>query len=253
MTALLDRWFLTPIHPVRMALCRIMVSIVAIDWLIFGGRLYGVPRDLSRMPSEFIEPLSWSWPLFAVFPAGPPDWLLDGLRYGLFVGFALLLVGLRTRVVTIVVIPCALAYFGVGNSYGAIYSLNIGLYIAMLVGLFSDWGAALSLDARRQGGAPGPSARFGLSTRLTHAMVGLLFFFAALKKVIAAPMWVTGGQLWRYLVERNFIDRAGDDPWFRLWLIDHPSIVRLLELSTLAFESTFFLSFFIPRLAPLYV
>ncbi|MEO6954662.1 MAG: hypothetical protein ABI321_22880 [Polyangia bacterium] len=260
------RWFYVPMSPRWLAALRI-VTVLTVFFMIWppdGRNLLDTARGLEHIPRDMWAPVGFTTPFFRLF-GSPTDGMLDGIRWVVTLTGVLVAVGLFTRVVSVLFALSYLLYTGFGMSYGTIYSLGTPLYLLVLFGPFFDWGAAWSLDRLRQGGAePGPDVRYGFAIRATHALMGMLFFFCAVTKVWNCHWdWFGGGILVRYIMYFNFGPHI--DPSYVAWLgqeklpllattvIEHPTVGKLLELQTLLFEGTFFVTFFWRRTIALYV
>ena len=261
-----DRWFFVPMSPRWLAVLRIgaVFAMLYMLWPPSGTNLLATPRHLDHIPHSMWAPVSFTSLFFAIVGA-PSDAMLDSLRWIATGAGVLVAVGLFTRTATAVCALAYLAYTGMGVSFRVTYSLGTPLYLLFLLGPFLDWGAAFSLDQARSGKpVPSPDVRFGVRLRAVHAMVGLLFFFAAVTKVANCGMqWVAGGILARYTMLFNLMPHI--DPNYTLWageprltklaevVIKHPAICKALELNTLLFEGLFFVSFFWRRAIPLFL
>jgi len=260
------RWFFVAMSARWLAALRIACALTTLFmlWPPEGSNLLATPRGLDHIPRTLWSPVFLAWPLFH-WLGGPTDALLNGLKWaatisGLFVG-----VGLFTTLASVVCGVTYLVYTGVGVSFGQIYSLGTPLYLTILVGPFIGWGATWSIDQLLRGRpTPEPEVRFGAPLRLIHALVGLLFFFAAITKVVNCGMlWVGGGILGRYIIHFNFLPHL--DPSYVFWngeprlswlaenVIKHPTLGKLVELMTLGFEGLFIVSFFWRRSIPFFV
>jgi hypothetical protein len=257
-----SRMFYVPMHPARLGAFRIAMALVALRMLWF-GQFLAVPLGVGNIPRGVAKVVGASWPLFALFGT-PPDWVLEAMRIWLSIGFLLLLFGVKTRFVTFLTVPVSLSYFGLRYSYGMIWGLTAPFHMALLLGLFCDWGAALSFDARQKQTQPIPSGSYGLPIRISHAIISLCFLFTAVLKLKNCGLqWFGGGILSKHLAFRHYLvwldpngvfgDLWRTRSWLRETILAHSIVGSAFEIGTILFELTFFITFFKPRLIPWFI
>jgi uncharacterized membrane protein YphA (DoxX/SURF4 family) len=115
-----------------------------------------------------------------LFRTLPDAAILTAIGYAAFASAGLVLVGLWTRFASASLALCLMLSQGFANSFGKIDHQNL-LFIVPAVMVFSDWGKALSADARRVG-TNGQQPPRQWPVRLLAVMIGVEFFTAGYAK-----------------------------------------------------------------------
>ncbi|MCG8583823.1 MAG: HTTM domain-containing protein, partial [Pirellulales bacterium] len=164
-----------------------------------------------------------------------PTGLLPVLHVASLVVFAMMTVGLFTRVATVLGFVFALSY--VGRAPGALFGLDqINVMLAMYL-MLAPAGAAYSVDAwrrHRKGGAePEPSVATNMATRLIQLHMCVVYFFAGTSK-LAGSTWWDGYAMW--LSVANLEYQSMD----MTWLADWPRTIAFLTHVSVLWEITYF-------------
>lgn len=181
--------------------------------------LFGYRFDwLSDLPSGFFAPRPGIGQLFSDFPSAPVMQALSGLMIVLNV---LLLVGWRTRWVSIAFSAVLIVLFALLFSLGNIYHLILWASTPLVMS-FSGWGNSLSLDARRAG-REGPVNGWALT--LMAFVVGFSFFTAGYAK-LSGGWLISESAVWQHFMNVYYGVGEGRDkllapffagfqlPWF---------------------------------------
>jgi hypothetical protein len=246
-----DRFWFTPQKPHTLALLRLL-----------GGAmlLYSHAVWTLDLPA-FLGPQSWLTPqTVALLNQGPDGysytpsfWLwihsptvLWIVHLAALAVFALLILGLYTRVVSVLAFLLALAYCH--RLTGCLFGLDqINTFLAMYL-MLGDSGAVWSLDAwrrRRALGLPAdvdapPSVSTNLAMRLLQVHLCVLYLFGGIGKMRGETWW-DGSALWFAFasLEYQSLDMT--------WTVRHRWALALLTHLTVFWE-TFYCFFVWPRL-----
>lgn len=177
-----------------------------------------LPRSIARSIDGFSE-------VSLLALSGSPVWA--GVVFGL--GFVLalaLLVGIRTRLVTVLL---WLVVLSIQHRNPLLSDHRDVLYsCALLYGLLLPWGAAYSIDARR---APAPTRGYlGAPAAAYVVLIASLYLFSALLK--SGPEWRSDFTAVEHAVGLEYWATSN-----ARWLIDHPALAKLLTIGVLAFEA----------------
>jgi hypothetical protein len=158
--------------------------------------------------------------------------------------FALLTVGLFSRVASILALVAALAY--VGRAQGALFGLDqINVMLAMYLAV-GPCGDAFSLDRvlkGRKAGAPlpvRPNWTANLAIRLIQVHMCIIYLFAGTGK-LTGPAWWDGTAMWMAFgnLEYQSMDMT--------WMADWPRLMNLMTHVTVFWE-IFYCALIWPRL-----
>lgn len=244
-----DRFWFTPQPPHTLALLRMLGGAM----LLYSHAVWTL--DLMA----FLGPQSWLTPATVQLLQQGPDgrsyapsfwfwiqspWLVWSVHLAALAIFALLTVGLLTRVVSVLAAIMALAYCH--RLTGCLFGLDqINTFIALYLAL-GDSGAVWSLDALRRrragGGAGEPVPRVGtnLAVRLLQVHLCVLYLFGGIGKMRGETWW-DGSALWFAFasLEYQSLDMT--------WTVRHRWALALLTHLTVFWE-TFYCFFVWPRL-----
>jgi hypothetical protein len=226
------RSLLMPQSPWPLALLRIAVAVIIL--------LSPEPRraiELGAGPEElWLAPsgLSWFVPWFRAF--APHLWLVHRL---LQASALLALIGLWARFSLVVLAGSFLVLFGGAQLSGAVLHDMHLLWLLLLLAV-SPSAQVLSLDAWAAGDAwrnAAPSASAGLATHFARVLLGLVYFFPGMHKLLAGGIgWASAQNLQRQLWLKWF-QAGGEVPWPR---IDHwPLLLAIGGVAVLVFELAF--------------
>jgi Vitamin K-dependent gamma-carboxylase len=237
-------WF-EPADPATLGLIRIcagaMVFYTHLIWSLdlvafFGPHAWLSPEAVGILQKDMY---SWSYLWWLDSPAS-----LWTAHIGALVVFALLTVGLFSRVVSVLAFFIALAY--VNRVPGALFGLDqINVMLAMYLAV-GPCGDAFSLDAwlrRRKSGSSLSLRRSwsaNLAIRLIQVHMCVIYLFAGTAK-LTGPGWWDGTALWMALgnLEYQSLDMT--------WMADWPRLINLMTHVTVYWE-IFYCALIWPRL-----
>ncbi|NNM25960.1 MAG: DUF393 domain-containing protein, partial [Phycisphaerales bacterium] len=238
--AFLHRFFLTPEGPLNLGVFRI---IVFGSLLLTVDRSAGVIRAAAERGADLrVAPFGWS-----AFAAHVPSSaaLADAALWVLGIAGVTGLMGFMSR--TSALIACLVGTYALGlpNLFGKVDhgSHHLIWFLALLAA--SRCGDGMSVDAiirgvRRAGRgdqpAVTPSPAYALPIRFAWLLLGVLYLFPGLWKLLAAgPMWVAGDAV-KYHLHRKWILLD----WIPAVRIDRmPLVYRAIGAGTILFEISF--------------
>lgn len=164
-----------------------------------------------------------------------PTGMLSVLHFASLIVFAMMTVGLFTRVATVLGFVFALSY--VGRAPGALFGLDqINVMLAMYL-MLAPVGAVYSVDAwrRRRRGTPDsePSVATNIATRLIQLHMCVIYFFAGTSK-LAGSTWWDGYAMWQSVANLEY--QSLDMTWLAEW----PRTIALLTHVSVLWEVTYF-------------
>jgi hypothetical protein len=239
-------WF-TPAAPHTLALIRILGGTMLFythlvwgkDLLAFLGPHAWVSRETARlMNGELNSGWAWSYLYYVESPA-----LLWALHIAALVVFALLTVGLWTRVTSILACIITISYCHrlVGTQFG-LDQVNALLATYLAIG---PSGAVYSLDrllATRGAGKAlpvPPSIAANIAVRLIQVHMCVIYLFGGISKMRGETWW-DGTAVWRALA--NYEYQSMD----LTWLVHYPFLIALASHLTVFWE-TFYCVLIWPR------
>ncbi|MGN6391569.1 MAG: HTTM domain-containing protein [Gemmatimonadales bacterium] len=167
------------------------------------------------------------------------------------------LIGLWTRAALFVLALGEWILVSHAYSYGDVHHNQALFSIFLLALAFSPAGESLSVDAllrRRRAGARAPTgepvsdmAMWPL--KLAHVLLALTYFETGISKILAGGLrWMNG-----YTLQISVMSDAipGNLP-VGIWLAQHHRLCIVLSVFTILFETLYFLSLFLPRVAPFF-
>ncbi|MEK6651136.1 MAG: HTTM domain-containing protein [Bacteroidota bacterium] len=167
-------------------------------WTVFGAMLWWLAHNsltvFSSLPAQLVvPPLGWEWAV-GLLPHDPTTANLLAAIFGVTCTAAL--VGFRTQWSAAATAVLGVAVMGIPQFYGKIDHYHHFLWFAALLAIAPS-GDAWSVDAwlRRRSGATagGTSRRFALPLRYAMVLMGLMYFFAGVWKLIIGGIeWATG-------------------------------------------------------------
>jgi len=168
------------------------------------------------------------------------------------------LVGFRTRTALFLLALGEWVFVSHAYSYGDVHH-NQALFAIFLLALaFSPAGESLSVDAllrRRRAPAPGGAVEAPRSDlamwplKLAHVLLALTYFSTgATKLLVGGFRWMNG-----YTLQISVMSDAipGNIP-LGIWLAQHHTLCIVLSVFTILFETFYFVSLLVPRIAPLF-
>jgi hypothetical protein len=208
------------------------------------------PQPLVRLVTAFL-------PREAVF--NPT--VLTAIYWVAIAAGLLALVGLGTRYALLVYGLCYGFFVSHAYSYGDVHHTEAPYFLFILALAFSPAGYRLSLDAlisrfraRRTGRAEADRTRSDLAMwplRFLHVILAMTYFSTGVTKLLAGGLQWMNGYTLQFAIFRNAIARAAYAP-LGLWMAHQHTLCILLSIGTILFETFFFVSLFLPRLAPFF-
>ena len=241
-----NRFWFQPADPATLGLIRICAGAM----LFYTHLVWGLELSTFFGPQGWLAPdavhllqkdtYSWSYLWWCESPAAL--WTVHILA---LVVFAMLTVGLFSRVASILAFIAALAY--VGRAPGALFGLDqINVLLAMYLAV-GPCGDAFSLDRwlkARKAGSPLPircSWSANLAIRLIQVHMCIIYLFAGTAK-LTGPAWWDGTALW--MAVGNLEYQSLDMTWMAHW----PRLINLMTHVTVAWE-IFYCALVWPRLS----
>jgi hypothetical protein len=239
-----DQFWFTPAAPHTLCAIRILAGamlfythfIWSLDLTAFLGpdswMSAAAVRELSR------DSYAWSYLWYVESPA-----LLWALHLAALGVFALLTLGLFTRVVSVLAAVITLAYCH--RLPGALFGLHqVNAMLAMYLAV-GPAGATYSLDRWRaargagQGTAVGDSTSANIAIRLIQLHLCIIYLFGGIGKM-RGELWWDGSAVWFAVANYEY------QSWDMTWLIHYPWLVALLTHVTVFWE-TFYAFLVWPR------
>lgn len=225
-----NRFWFTPADAATLGLIRILAGAMlfythlvwALDLDDFFGPASWVSAEAADLAVRLPERANWAWSYLWLVRSPALLWTVHLAALAVF---AMLALGLWTRVVSVLAFLAAVSY--VNRVPGALFGLDqINCLLAMYL-VVGPSGDAYSLDrwlARRRGQAgqapPAPTTTANLAIRLMQIHMCVIYFFAALGK-LRGDTWWSGGALW--LSFANLEYQSLDMTWTAGW--DLPSAI----------------------------
>ena len=232
-----DRFWFTPAQPHTLAVIRICAGAMlfythlvwALDLEAFLGPSAWITGDVARQ----LHGNSTAWSFLWYIDSMAVLWVVHIL--GLLV-FAMLTIGLFTRIVSVLAWLIAIAYSHrlIGSLFG-LDQINCMLAMYLIVGAS---GAVYSVDhwlaRRRTVGSQPPRPRIdtNIAVRLIQLHMCVIYLFSAFAK-LEGQAWRDGGAIW--LAVANLEYQSLD----LTWLVRHPMLIALLTHVTVFWESLY--------------
>jgi hypothetical protein len=204
---------------------------LALFRIFFGGAVLLTLQQLDGVASQRGDQFDPPPGPIMLFESVPPPMVLEAIELATAVLAAMLLLGLRTRVVSILLPLVLMTGLGLLYSFGQI-DHTIVLVLTPAVLAFSAWGDALSIDgASRRAATDVPQ----WPMRLLALLIGLSFLSAGWAKLTSG--WA---ELHTHAVQAHFVREYfnGRDDWLAPYVLDMRvgRAWELLDWFTLALE-----------------
>lgn len=251
----IDRWnayWFPETSTLYLSITRIVMVATELFWL---SRPLRDHLNLVEKNTEFINPQLL---ISAIAAMVPRDLLFSTSGFTIFywvvwVAGLFALVGLFTRV--------ALFVFALGTwilishiySYGDRHHTEAVFAFVLMALAFAPSGRRLSLDAllRRRARPTAEVERVDTAMwplKLAHVLLAMTYFSTGMTKIIfGGSQWFNGYTLQGY----TFADAINRNIPLGIWLGQQHTLAIVLSVFTILLETFFFLSLFLPRLAPL--
>jgi len=173
----------------------------------------------------------------------------------------LAVIGLGTRYALLVYVLCYGFFVSHAYSYGDVHHREVPYFLFVLALAFSPAGQRLSVDAlirrftARRAGPPEVDQRQSdlamWPLKFLHVVLAMTYFSTGITKLLAGGLQWMNGYTLQFAIFRNAISRAAYAP-LGLWMAHQHTLCILVSIATILFETFFFVSLFLPRLAPLF-
>lgn len=171
----------------------------------------------------------------------------------------LAVIGLLTRPALFVYALGYAFFVSHGYSYADVHHPEALYAMFVLTLAFSPAGDRLSVDAllrrrraQRIGTAAAPADRTDLAMwplRFLHVLLAMTYFSTGITKLLSGGLrWINGYTLQNAV----FSDAINRGIPLGIWLAHQHTLCILLSIGTILFETLFFVSLFLPRLAPFF-
>ena len=247
-----NRYWFPRTSTLNLACCRIIAVAAELIWffpsmdhqinLLSKNSQFSDPQPIIRLitlivPRDvFFTPTVFQWLHWLTVAAG-----------------VLAIIGLFTRVSLFVFAVGIWIFVSHAYSYADLHHPEALYAIFLMLLAFSPAGESLSVDAllrRRKGAAaePATSDTAMWPLKLTHVLLALTYFSTGATKLLVGGLgWMNGYTVQIY----TFGDALQSGHPFGVWLAQHHTLCVLLGAATVLFELFYFVSLFLPRLAPL--
>lgn len=233
-----NRFWFRPADPATLGVIRIGAgAMLFYTHLVWSLALTSFIGPKAWLPGSAVRPIqegTWSWSYLWWIEDSPA--LLWTAHVAALVVFALLTVGLFTRVVSVLALIAALAY--VQRLPGALFGLDqINVMLAMYLAIGPS-GDTFSLDrrrAKRRAGEDLPvrsSWTANLAIRLIQIHMCVIYLFAGMAK-LTGPAWWDGTALWMAFgnMEYQSLDMT--------WMADWPLLINVMTHVTVFWELSY--------------
>ncbi|MBI3840249.1 MAG: HTTM domain-containing protein [Planctomycetia bacterium] len=240
-----NRFWFEPADPATLGLIRIcagaMLFYTHLIWSLDLASFFGAHGWLAPEAVRLLQKDTYAWSYLWWLDSPASLW---AAHIGALVVFALLTVGLFSRVASVLALVATLAY--VNRVPGALFGLDqINVMLAMYLAV-GPCGAAFSLDRWLESRKAGPSLAIqprwsaNLAIRLIQVHMCVIYLFAGTAK-LTGPAWWDGTALWMALgnLEYQSLDMT--------WMADWPRLINLMTHVTVFWE-IFYCALIWPRL-----
>jgi len=231
-----SRFWFTPTDPATLSLIRLlggsMLFYTHLVWSLELEAFFGPNSWISHDGAGGLRDAgSYAWSYFWWIDSPTVLW---AAHIAALIVFAMLALGLFTRVVSVLAFIATLSY--AGRVPGALFGLDqINLLLAMYL-MLGPSGAYYSLDRflrrRRLGGAadvPAPSVSANIAIRLIQLHMCIIYLFAGMSKLTGETWW-NGTAMW--LAMANLEYQSLDMTWLSRW----PRLINFMTHLTVFWE-----------------
>lgn len=230
-----NRFWFEPADPATLGLIRIcagaMMFYTHLVWSLDLAAFFGPHAWLTKEAVGILQRDTYAWSYLWWFENSPVA--LWTVHVAALVVFALLTVGLFSRLAAVLALVVTLSY--VGRVPGALFGLDqINVMLAMYLAI-GPCGDAFSLDRwlkhRKAGGPLGIRSSWtaNLAIRLIQVHLCIIYLFAGTSK-LTGPAWWDGTALWMALGNMEYQSLN------MTWLADWPKMISLLTHVTVYWE-----------------
>ena len=250
-------WFPTT-STLNLAGARIVAVAAEVFWL-FPSLAYQI-NIVTKNP-QFIDPQPLVRIMAAVFPRDlvfSPGGFTVIHRVSILAGLAAL-VGFATRPALFLLTFGLWFFVSHSYSYADVHHTQVPFAFFLLALTFSPAGDSLSIDSllrRRRAQSAGKSLPVAPRSdtamwplKLAHVILSMTYFSTGITKLLSGGLaWMNGYTLQNYV----FTDGINRGIPVGIWLAHQHTLCVLLAIGTIAFETFYFVSLFVPRAARLF-
>jgi uncharacterized membrane protein YphA (DoxX/SURF4 family) len=170
----------------------------------------------------------------------------------------LAVIGLFTRPALLVYVLCYAFFVSHAYSYADVHHREALYALFVLALAFSPSGDRLSIDAvlrrrkaRKTGARDADTGQSDLALwplRFLHVLLSMTYFSTGITKLLSGGLQWMNGYTLQFAIFKNAISRQP----LGMWLAHQHTLCIFLSIGTILFETLFFVSLFLPRLAPLF-
>lgn len=227
-------WFQTT-DPATLCCIRVLAGLMLLYshavWTLDLEAFFGVQSWLSRDVVAQMTRDSYSWSLLSWCRTPTMLWLFHITS---LVTFALLTVGLWTRVASVLAFVFTVSY--AYRTPGALYGLDQVNGFLSLYLMLAPSGSKYSVDAwlaRRRGASTDrPSVSANIAIRLIQCHLCVIYLFAGLSK-LQGPTWWNGLAFWGGIANQEY--QTLDLTWLANW----PLVINAVTHATIVWELTY--------------
>lgn len=238
----LDRWIFNSfqVSSHSLACCRILTALYLLLVISPGHSAQLDFSFLASVPDVFYSPPPGPMHFFNGFPSAI---YFECIHFLLNICGVALLIGYRTRVVSIAISLLLLAGFGFSYSLGKI-NHNILFLLLPLVMSASNWGMSYSYDALNDRNVSGDPVFWPLT--LMAFLLGFAMFSAGVPKLLSGWLETSSHAVHRTLVGQYFVNERQDILAPYLLSFACPPFWEGLDWATVLFEIGFLVAVFHP-------
>jgi len=255
-----DAFWFTPAPVFDLAICRLAVVGFVLVMMLFPQLVLTIPpwsrhAEFAVLPDAMFEPI-WLLRLLTLpfgFDYRPTASHLEWAHLLAIASAAFAFVGLFTRASLAVLFVTFAFVVGHSHSFGEFHHIETMPAILLLLLAASPSGRVLSIDNLRRRDAKVPidavDPGAGWPLRVMVCVFAMAYLSAALSKLLGGGIdWLNGTTLQRYLV----VNALYWDLPLGLWFAEQFTLVKLLSWFTIAFEATFLVVIWRPKLGWIY-
>ena len=244
-----NRFWFTPADPATLSLIRLLAGAMLLYthlvWSLGLEDFFGSGAWVSQDAAGDFRGPGYAWSYFWLIESPTLLWTV---HIAALIVFAMLMLGLFTRVVSVLAFFASLSY--IGRVPGALFGLDqINTMLAMYL-MLGPSGAYFSLDRvwkRWKSGAvepPQPSVSANVAIRLIQLHMCIIYLFAGMSKLTGLSWW-NGTAMW--LAMANLEYQSLDMTWMARW----PRLINFMTHLTIFWELYYCALIWPRRLRPL--
>lgn len=232
----LDKWIFDSYHPTTegLGLFRIFTALFFLFFLMPNASYYS---ELALFPADFYNPPPGP---MMVLDSFPPAWFFFVVHYLLVISWIGVLVGYKTRLMSLAAAGFTLILLGFIFSIGKVNHQMLLILLPAIMA-FSGWGRAYSVDERHAKTINGAN---GWTFVLLALFIGFMFFTAGFPKFLGG--WLQGDSLATkgHLLNQYFVRGRTEMLSGYMVEFDSPFFWGVLDWATVLFEAGFLIAAF---------